>query len=241
MDNQQGNLSHTWDTLNIRPTPSRLIDLYLRLLLTAVRIAIRADCGAEIALENTLLEINGASSTSTVLSIAPTEENTLAKLPALNTDEEEESSDKDNAPFPADALVPEDSVVDDGDVQDWENSDESKHDGEEQELVPPHVACPLGEVLLGSRLHHEERAAHVQHLPREEQREPGKAGEGSRTSAEYSVASRVVRFVAACAEVAVAETKHDEREGCEAEGGDPETVKEHVDEDLDGEDTALEL
>jgi hypothetical protein len=218
-----------------------MIELYLRLLLAAVRIAIRADCSAKIALENTLLEIDGASSTSAILSIAPAEENTLAKLPALNADEEEECGDKDNAPLPADALVPEDSVVDDGNVQNWENGDEAEHDGEEQKLVPPHVACPLGEVFLGSWLHHEERAAHVQHLPREEQREPGEAGECSRTSAEYSVASRVVRFVAACAEVAVAETKHNEREGCEAEGGDPETVKEHVDEDLDGEDTALEL
>lgn len=137
--------------------------------------------------------------------------------------------------------MPENGVVDDRDVQDGENGDETEHDGEEQELVPPDIACPLGEVLVRSWLHHEERAAHVQHLPRKEQREPGKTGERGSTSAEDGVAGGVVGLVTAGAEVAITKAKHDQGEGSKTESGDPETVEKHVDHDLDGENAALEL
>jgi hypothetical protein len=171
--------------------------------------AICANGSAKVALEYSLLEINRAPPASAILDLAPPKEDTLAELPALNTEEEEESCHEDNAPLPADALVPEDRVVDDGNVEDGEDCNETEHDGEEQEFVPPDVACPLREVLCGSRLHHEERAAHVQHLPCKEQREPRKTSECSRTSAEHSVARGVVRFVTRLAEVAIAEAEHD--------------------------------
>jgi hypothetical protein len=216
-----------------------IAQLFLRLLFVAR--AICANGSAEVALEYPLLEINRASPTSAIFDLTPPKEDTLAELPALNTNEEEEGCHEDNAPLPADALVPENRVIDDGNVEDGEDCNETEHDGEEQELVPPDVACPLREVLCRSRLHHEERAAHVQHLPCKEQREPGKTSECSRTSAEHSVASGVIRFVTRLAEVAIAEAEHDEREGRETKSGDPKTIEEHVDHDFDCENTTLEL
>jgi hypothetical protein len=210
-----------------------------RLLLVA--LAIRANRRAEIPLKHALLQVDRAPPATTHLRIIPSEEDALAKLPALNAEEEQECSDKDNTPLPADALVSEHGIVDDRDIQDGEDGNEPEYNREEQELVPPDVAGPLGEVLCGSGLHHEERAAHVQHLPRKEQREPSEASKGSCASADHSVAGRVVGLVAVVAEVAVTEAEHHDREGCEAEGGYPEAVDEHVDHDFDGEDTALEL
>lgn len=101
------------------------------------------------------------------------EVDTLAPLPCLASTEEQSGLDKHDAPFPGDTGVSEDVVVDDGDVENWEDGDESSHDGPEQELVAPHVVHPLGEVFIGVGLHAEEAAAHVDHLPGEEQSEPG--------------------------------------------------------------------
>jgi hypothetical protein len=212
-----------------------------RSCLLLLAVAVCADSRAEITLKHALLQINGASPSNTVFLIAPPEEDALAPLPALDAEKEEEGSDENNAPLPADALVPEHSVVDDRNVEDGEDGDEPEHDRQEQELVPPDVNRPLSEVIVRIGLHHEERAAHVQHLPCEEEREPRKAGEGGCPSAEDGVASVIVRFVTIVAEVAVAETKHDDGEGCQTEGSDPQAIHNHVDHDFDGENTALEL
>jgi len=209
-------------------------------LLLAI-LAVSADSCAEVSLKDARLQIDGAPPGNAILSIALPEVHALAPLPGLDAEEEQECSDEDDRPFPADTLVPEDGVVDDGNVQDREDGDESEDDGEEEELVAPDVNGPLREVLLGVGLHHEERAAHVQHLPCQEDGEPGKAGESGRTSAEDSVASVVERFVAAVSEVAISEAKHDQGERAETESGNPKTVNEHVEDDLDGENTALEL
>jgi len=137
--------------------------------------------------------------------------------------------------------VPEHGVIDNRDVEDGEDGDESKHNREEQELVPPNVDRPLRKVLIRVGLHHEERAAHVQHLPCKEEREPCQAGESRGTSAEHGVASIVVPFVAVVAEITVAKTEHDNGEGCETKGGDPQAVYEHIDHDFNGENTAFKL
>lgn len=137
--------------------------------------------------------------------------------------------------------MPEHDGVDNRYVKNREYGDETTHDGEEQELVAPHVVKPLGEVLLRAGLHHEEGTTHVNHLPGEEQREPGKAGESGSASTEDGCAAVVEAFVTAGTEIAITETEHDDREGRETEGGDPETVDEHVDQDFNGENTTLEL
>jgi len=82
----------------------------------------------------------------------------------------------------------EDDVVDDRDVESREDSNEASHDGPEQELVAPDIVHPLGEVLRRLGLHAEERAAHVDHLPGEEESEPRQAHEGRGAGAEDSVA-----------------------------------------------------
>lgn len=165
----------------------------------------------------------------------------LAKLPSLNSDEEEECSDEDYTPLPADPRVPEHGSIDNRDVQYWEDCDESAHDREEEELVAPHIMEPLGEVLVGTGLHHEERAAHVDHLPRKEDREPGKTSESRSTGAEYSRTTWVEPFVTTGTKVTVAKAEHDDREGSKTESGNPETVEEHINHDFDGENTPLEL
>lgn len=91
-----------------------------------------------------------------MLVVTSPEKYAFSELPSLNTNKEEEGSDKYNAPLPADALVPEDGVVNDWDIEDREDGNEAEHDGQKQELVPPDVASPLSEVSRRSRLHHEE-------------------------------------------------------------------------------------
>lgn len=102
-----------------------------------------------------------------------TEEDALSPFPSLNAHEEKDSFDEDDAPFPRDAGMFEDDLVDDGDIQDREGRDEAGHDGPEEERVTPDIVHPLREVALGFGLHAEEGAAHVDHFPGEEEGEPG--------------------------------------------------------------------
>ena len=131
-------------------------------------------------------------------------------------------------------------VVQAGDVDQREDGDEAEYDRAEEEAVRPDVDEPLGEVLLGARLHHEEGKAHVDDFPRQEEREPGHGGEASGAGTEDKVAS-VGRLVAVGADGAITPAVKDEREGSKTESGNPKTVNEHVEDDLDGENTALEL
>jgi len=166
-----------------------------------------------------------------------TEVDALGPLPGLDAAEEQGRLDEDDAPLPRDPGVLEHDVVDDRDVQDREDGDEAGDDRPEEELVAPGVVHPLREVPLGLGLHAEEGAAHVDHLPGEEEREPGETDEGRRARAEYQVTLRRVVSVAASTEVAVAKAPHHQGEGREAERGCPDAVDEDVDDDLPGEDT----
>lgn len=166
-----------------------------------------------------------------------TEEDALAPLPGFDTEEEERSFDEDDTPFPADAGVLEHHVVDDGDIKQGEDGDETSHDGPEEELVAPYVVHPLGEIFRGTGLHAEETEAHVNHLPCEEESEPGEANESGGTGTEDGVAFFRVRSVAASAEIAVAETEHDERECRKAESRHPESIGEDIYDDFPSEDT----
>lgn len=125
----------------------------------------------EVSCEDPSLKINTSPPLIPRLR-SPSKEDPLSPLPGLYTQEEQQRANEDNPPFPADPLVLEDSMVNNRDVKDWENSNETKHDTPEQELVPPDVEHPLCEVFLAPRLHAEETAAHVYHLPGKEEREP---------------------------------------------------------------------
>lgn len=156
---------HAWSN-KLRASDEKTRQLMRRLLLGV--LAVSANSRAEVALKDTRLEIDGAPSSTAVLDLLLPKVYSLGPLPRLNADEEKEGSDEDNGPFPSDSLVSEDLVVDDRDVQDWEDGDKGEDDGEEEELVAPDIDGPLREVLCRSWLHPEKRSAHVQHLPCQE-------------------------------------------------------------------------
>ncbi|KAM5475421.1 hypothetical protein MauCBS54593_001109 [Microsporum audouinii] len=164
------------------------------------------------------------------------EEDSLPPFPGLDAEEEEGGLDEDDAPFPGDARVAEDLVVDDGDVEQREDGDEARDDGPEEEPVAPDVVHPLRQVPRRARLHAEEAAAQVDHLPRQEERKPRQADERRRARPEDGVARRRVVAVAVRPQVAVAEPEHHQRERGQAERGHPEAVRQDVHDDLPGED-----
>lgn len=165
----------------------------------------------------------------------------LRPLPRLDAEEEHNRFGQDDAPFPGDARVLEDDVVDHRDVQRWEDSDEAGDDGPEQELVAPDVDHPLRKVLLALRLHAEEGPPHVNHFPGEEEREPRQAGEAGRARTEDGVALLGVGVVAELAEVAVAEAVEDQSERGKTQSCRPEAVYKHVEHYFEGEDATLKL
>ena len=73
------------------------------------------------------------------------EKHSLAPLPGLDTDEEEQSRDDYDCPLPSDGSVFEDDVVDNGDVEGWEDGDEAEDDGPEEEFVAADVVDPSRE------------------------------------------------------------------------------------------------
>lgn len=132
-----------------------------------------------------------------VLWTGASEINALAPLPSLATKEEKNRFDKHHPPLPGDPDMFENNVIDHGNVQDREGGDESDHDAAEQKLVAPDVKHPLGEIALGTGLHAEEAAAHIDHLPGEEESEPGHAHKSGGSGAEHTVAFCAVVAVAA--------------------------------------------
>ena len=67
---------------------------------------------------------------------------------------------------PRDVVVLEHVIVKTRNVDEREDSDEAEDNSTEQEAVRPDVDRPLGKVSFRARLHHEERKAHVDDLPR---------------------------------------------------------------------------
>lgn len=180
---------------------------------------------------------------STVSRAASAEEDTLCPLPSLHSNKEQEARNENYPPLPRDAFVPKDVVVDDGDIQDWEKSDESHKHSREKELVPPHVKDPLCKVAIRSRLHAEEASSHINQLPGQKDREPGEASEARCSCAEDAIAFDRIAVVAASgwdsSAVAVFEAIEDDDERSKTECCDPKAIDEHIDQDLPREDAAL--
>jgi len=87
--------------------------------------------------------------TRPVLLVLATEVEALQHLPRLDTTKEENCHNDDNTPFPCNTLVLEDNTVQSRNVDDWEDGDETRNDGPEEELVLPDVACPLCPPMVG--------------------------------------------------------------------------------------------
>ena len=91
-----------------------------------------------------------------MLSGSATEEDSLGPFPGFDTNEEQDSLYCQYGPFPGDGFVFENDVVQHGYVENRKNGNPPSHDGPEEELVPPDIIHPLGEVLLGFGLHAKE-------------------------------------------------------------------------------------
>lgn len=208
-------------------------------------LSIVADTGlagvrSHVLAESPLLEIHILPVSALGLASLATEEDTLDELPSFDTTEEEAGGDEDNGPLPGNTLVLEDGVADDGDVLDREESNDTEDNGPEEELVAPDVVHPLSEVELGAGLHAEERSSLVNHLPGQEEGEPGKTSKGGGTSLEHSLTAVAVSVVAFGTEVTIAKGVHAEDESAQAKGGDPDTIDGRVDNKFQGENTSLE-
>ena len=86
---------------------------HLHLLLFG-RILIGADSSTEITLKDTSLKVD--RSPPAAVGILLLKVGSFGELPGLDANEEEEGSNEDYTPFPADALVPKDNGVDNRDV-----------------------------------------------------------------------------------------------------------------------------
>lgn len=212
-----------------------------RSLFAALVTAVVARATLEVVTKDTLFNVHVLATTA-LLGRTAAKEDTLSPLPGFNTEEEEEGLDEDDGPLPADGCVLEDNVVETGNVDQREHGDETSNDGPEEERVAPNVVHPLSEVALAARLHAEERTTHVDHLPGEEEGEPGKAGKGGSTSAENNLAT-LTAFVASFANVGLTISKavQDKNERSKAKGSHPQTVDHHVDHEFGSKDTLLEL
>ena len=127
----------------------------------------------------------------------------LGPLPGLSADEKDEDGDEDDGPLPGNAVVHEDDVVEDGDVEGGEDEDEDDGDGPEEEVVVPEVGGPRADAPG----HVEERPPRVDQLPREEQEDPRDRRVARRPGPEYTFARPIlrVRRVAVPPQVAVEE------------------------------------
>lgn len=201
------------------------------------RLKLDAANGVVVA-EDTTLEIRVGAM---LLVRLATEVDALGPLPSLDTGEEQNGAHENDAPLPGDGSMLEHLSVEDGNVGEREDGHEADDDGEEQELVAPGIPEPLSKVLLALGLHAEEGASHVDHFPGEKEREPGECGETGSAGAVHGVAAVGIIVVAVHAKVTVAPAEHDEQEGRKAKGGGPETVDEHVEHELPGEDANLHL
>lgn len=140
----------------------------------------------------------------------------------------------------------EDGVVDDRDVECWEDGNESSNNSLEEERVATTILPPLIEdvvpaMVLAFRFLSEETAAEVDHLPGQGQSKPREAYEGGGTGTENELASLTVRIVAIEAEVSIAESPDNENKGKDAENGHPDPVDDHVDNEFGVEDSRFQV
>ena len=130
--------------------------------------------------------------------------------------------------------------INDRDIQRREERDESAQNRPKQKLIPPHINHPLSEILLGPRLHGEERPTDIDQLPGQEQRKPSETGKGGGSSFEDGIAPFGIGVIAVFTELSVTKSIHPQDEAGQTQRGDPDAVNNHVDAEFPGEDARLE-
>lgn len=93
----------------------------------------------------------------------------------------------------------------------------------------------------GLWFHAEETAAHVDHLPCQEQCKPCETSESGASSPKYEHAFVGNMIVAIMPEIAVTKTENHDRERCKTKGCHPATIDQHVNEHFLSKDTDLAL
>mgnify|MGYP005989479713 CR=1 FL=1 len=162
----------------------------------------------------------------------------LDELPGLNADYKDNSEADHEGPLPLDASVLEELVVENGDIDDREDGESAENDGPEQELVAVQILEDgKAAVIVGIEAKH--GAAETLELPGRNENQPGEFGKCGSAGAEDGLARfRVVR-VAVHAEVSVVGAVDDDDEGAHGACSHHDTIDDHIDDDLVGEDTAL--
>lgn len=129
----------------------------------------------------------------------------LQPLPALTSREKQDALDDNYSPFPRDALMLEDDMINDGNVQRGEDGDKAGNYSPKEERILSAIVPPLVEDVIppipAARVHRsgylaEERPPKVDHLPGEEQGKPSQAHERCGTGAEDKSTSISILVVA---------------------------------------------
>lgn len=94
---------------------------------------------------------------------------------------------------------------------------------------------------LKAARHIKKRAAKVDELPREEEKDPGHGGVAGCAGAEDFVALDRVGIIALVAEIARTEAEDDDGKGSKNAAGHENTVNAHIEEELGCEDAVFEL
>jgi len=137
--------------------------------------------------------------------------------------------------------VPENRLVEAGDVDGGEDEESGEDDGIEQKLVGVEVA-EEGELVLGLiGVEAEHGATNGLEFPCGNENKPGKLGEYSSTGTEDRLALRRVLGVAVVTEITAVGAVDDDRESSKTAASHDGTVDDHVRNDLLGENTNLDV
>jgi hypothetical protein len=166
------------------------------------------------------------------------EVNPLRRLPRLNAQNKQDAEREHNPPLLVDAIVQEDDVVDDGDVQRGQDEQRPANDRPEEEGVAPKPVEPRARIRNDGV---EEGAAGVDELPAKGGKHPHHDGVADGAGAEDTGTRLGPAQVAVLAEVAVVQAPERGDEGADHADSHDDAVDEEVSEELGSEDAVFEL
>lgn len=164
----------------------------------------------------------------------------LAPFPSLGSNQEEKNTSHRQTPLPSDWVVEEDLVIDNRNVDDWENSNETTNNGPEQELVVPKVDGGLLPPRVVSVLSHvEQGVGWVNTLPSKDKGTPCHGSERSRSASEDQVTAITVTVVTVTAQVSVTITENDNNERKHTTDSHEKTEGKHINDNFLGENVTV--
>jgi len=179
-----------------------------------------------------------APNTTSDRSVLKKVEVSLGHLPELNASNEHNSEANGQSPLPSDASVLEELVIKDGNVDNREDGETANDNGPEEEAVGVDV-LEHGELAVVVGVKAEDGAAQTLELPGRDEDQPCQLSKSSSASLEHGDTLLGVSLIALEAEVAAVGTIDDDDESAHCASTHDNTVDNHVDDDLVGENTAL--